>query len=193
MATLYSDDMFLNGSKNLLSVDPYLYSHTLWDQFGNATYKIPEGKNEDIIKAPDIGFISNNNIWEHIIYNSSQRTDRIYKLDSFFLFGWFPRSPGLFFTDMARSARDEAKHRTRTTKNGITVFDPYGKLSMLEGGIGNIRLKPITINGTDYYFMSASSNGNCHEGFPIALAEDLYNKVIDEIRERGAVVKDLIE
>src|SRR5687768_4688729 len=192
MATLYSDDLSLNDSKHLLSVDPYLYHNTLWDQFGNATYKIPEEKNEDIIKTPDLGFISNNNIWEQIIYNSSQRTDRIYRLDSFFLFEWFPRSPGLFFTDMGRSAREEAKHRTHTTKDGLTVYDPNGKISMLEGGIGNIRLWPITIKGTDYYFMSASSNGNCHEGFPVALAEDLYNEVIDEIRERGAVVRDLI-
>jgi len=63
---------------------------------------------------------------------------------------------------------------------------------MLDGGIGNIRLSPISLGGQDFVMMCASSSGVCHEGFPVALPVHLYTQCISEIRERGAVVRTLI-
>jgi hypothetical protein len=62
---------------------------------------------------------------------------------------------------------------------------------MLDGGVGNIRLRPVLIQGREFMFMSASANGICHQGFPVAVPLDIYGRCIEQIRERGAVVRTL--
>ena len=79
-----------------------------------------------------------------------------------------------------------AQNEIDSVIDDAVVYNPYGKGSMLEGGIGNIRLKPITINGQECFLVGASASGVCHEGFPIALPSQLYDQYIDQISERGA-------
>lgn len=187
------DDALKNSVKNLQMLEPYQFNPLLWTHMSTSNYLFSVGNiNIDVgINENDKSFISNNNLWEAVFYNKLRRRDIKVKLESFFLFEWFPRSPGLYHTDIAKHARNEASKRIIKVENGIVVYDPYGKQSMLDGGVGNIRLKPITLNGTEYFFMSASSNGTCHEGFPVAVPAFFYNKVIDEIVTKGAVVKTL--
>lgn len=192
MAQIHSDNTSPNVGKYIMQLDPYSFNSILYTQVSTSGYLLADTNTGSVIKNNDLTFVSNNNIWEKIILDNVRRTDAKFKLLSFFLFEWFPRSPGLFHTDKGYMARQEAKQRIISIKNGFTVYDPYGKLSMLEGGFGNVRLKPIRLENSAYYFMTASDNGICHEGFPVALPEDLYNEVIDEIIERGSTVKDLI-
>jgi hypothetical protein len=110
------------------------------------------------------------------------------ELKAFFLFEWFPRSPDLYFTERGRRAREEAKYRTINTKNGL-AYHPVGKQSMLDGGVGNVRLGPIVIRDQEYFFMPASGNGSCHQGFPVALPSVLYEQCIAEIRDKGTIVR----
>jgi hypothetical protein len=92
-------------------------------------------------------------------------------LENFLLFEWFPRSPGLFYTDYAMSPRDEAMFRVisvprspglahidyamteQNVRDYMYIFDPYGKTSMLKGDIGSIRLKPRVIETDKVWFM----------------------------------------
>jgi hypothetical protein len=134
---------------------------------------------------------SNNEIWELILHNRVRRSDLRISLDSFFLFEWFPRSPGLFHTSNGRQARRLAQKWIVEFAGGTVVYDPYGKASMLDGGVGTVRFRPIELAGTSYYLMTASSSGTCHEGFPIAVPEEFYNRMIDEIEDHGAVVRNV--
>jgi len=188
------DDALSNSNKNLLTLEPWQFNPILWNHMSTSNYLFPIGNTLSPTEqsSPDKIFIDNNNIWEQVFYNKLRRTDAKIKLESFFLFEWFPRSPGLYHTEDARYARDEAQSRITKIENGVVIYDPYGKQSMLDGGIGNVRLKPINLMGIDNYFMSASSNGNCHEGFPVAIPVGLYNFIIDEIIDKGCVVKSLI-
>src|SRR5579872_631064 len=143
--------------------------------------------------VPDRTFISTNEIWE-AIHLENLRSEMTATLDSFFIFEWFPRSPGLYYTQKGQQARDEAQKHILKIENGVITYDTFGKACMLDGGIGNIRLKPIASEqlGGDYYLMSASSDGICHKGFPIAIPAHEYRTIIEQITGRGCVVKTVI-
>lgn len=188
-----SDGAADHQSKHLLTLDgrqatTYVQKHT-----STVNYLLPLVEKD--INPPqrhhDKIFHSNNSIWEETIYRMLH-SDNYIKLESFFLFEWIPRSPGLYYTEDARNARRDAQQNIEAVENGVVIYNPYGKASMLDGGIGNYRLKPCKIEGADYFLMSASSEGICHEGFPVAVPSDLYSKWINEIVDRGTVVCTLI-
>ncbi len=156
---------------------------------------------------PDRTFTSNFSIWGEVLAERLRASITI-KLEDFFLFEWFPRSPGLFYTPEAERSRQEAldytlkypitssldgiDHAALKTKNvyipdHMRIFDPYGKLRMLHGGIGCVRLQDKNINGERVWFMSASSTSVAHEGFPIAIYDHDYAKIIDQIATDGIV------
>lgn len=137
-------------------------------------------------------YYSNNSIWEDNIRVGNHFHGLEIKLNSFFIFEWFPRSPGLYFTDVGRRARYDARERIISAADGAIVYNPYGKQSMLDGGVGNFRLKPVNINNRDLTFVCASDNGVCHQGFPIAIPTELFNKCVDEIKGRGAALRTLV-
>jgi hypothetical protein len=187
------DESVEQTTKHFGQLENYQFRTVLQDHIGTANYLIPA---KTLQLSPTSGFSvrtfhSNNSIWEAILLEKA-RYDMKVILESFFLFEWFPRSPGLFHTDSARNARQEARHNIETISNGVVVYNPHGKASMLDGGVGTIRLRPIKIENRDFYLMSASSNGVAHEGFPVALPSDLYNHYIDEIKDRGSLVRSLI-
>jgi hypothetical protein len=118
---------------------------------------------------------TNEDIWRAIIYRRVS-TGMDITLRNFQLLDWFPRAPGLYYTDQAGWARDEAFHYLdhdfghspiRDHANRVTqderpldytvVFTPAGKWSMLQGGIGAIRLKPVVIFGESHWLMTALS------------------------------------
>lgn len=168
--------------KYLTSLADFQFNKFLGTHVAAANYKIPfRTENKQITKLQEYTFQDNESIWNEIIHNRIRRTDLTIKLNGFSLFEWLPRSPGLFHTPRAEMARDFAINNIVVLDNEDVVYDPYGKISMLEGGVGAIRLKPITMENESYYLMTASSSSVCHEGFPLAVPESYRNEVIDEI------------
>lgn len=183
------------ASKYLVGLNDYLFRPLFYTHISTSNYLLPVDITDSDYKSrykTDNIFSSNEQIWDAIISEKLRRTDVNIVLDKFNVFDWFPRSPGLYHTNDAKYAREEAYHRILSSENGLIVFDPYGKHSMLEGGIGNIRLKPINLDGNEYVFLSASSNSVCHEGFPVAMPIEMYNKCLDEISENGIISLSLI-
>ncbi len=142
-------------------------------------------------KKQDHNYYDNKGIWEDVILESLRANTTI-SLNNFFIIEWFPRSPGLYHTAEGYYSRREAKSFVRSIEDGITIYKPHGKSCMLDGGIGNIRLRPKVIDSEEIWFMTATSNGVCHEGFPIALPKHLYNKFINEIADQGAILCNLV-
>lgn len=136
------------------------------------------------VKRPHT-FRSNAQIWKQAISGELHATKRI-RLTDFRLFEWFPLSPGLFHTEDATYHRRQAFNYISHTEDDLVVFDPYGKMHMILGGIGSIRLKPRLIEGAPSYFMSASSSRSCHDGFPVLLPETMYAKLISEVKSLGS-------
>ncbi|MDR6661417.1 hypothetical protein J2W51_004003 [Tardiphaga robiniae] len=169
----------------------YTFASTLQSHLATANYLLVPTDNNLNDKENVREFHHNNSLWEAALIEKRLHHGRRIQLNSFFLFEWFPRSPGLYWTSKAREARADAGHRIVTATPGMIVYDPFGKQSMLDGGVGNIRLNPIIIDNREWMLMSASSSGTCHEGFPIALPVEIYDRCIDEIRMRGACVRTL--
>ncbi len=189
----HPDDAIERTPKHLIRLSEYQLEPYLGTHLATANYRVASIDQIDKFqKTSKRVFHTNNSVWEAILYEKVRRTDITIILDSFFLFEWLPRSPGLFYTTRGRDARREAEHHIQSIRDGVIIYDPYGKASMLEGGVGNVRLKPVDIKGNTYTFMTASSSGICHEGFPVAVPIEFYNQCIDEITARGAVVRRLV-
>jgi len=142
-------------------------------------------------KPLDQRYHTNDSFWEGIIYNHLAPSTLIC-LDSCFILEWLPRAPGLYFTVDGSLARKEAQRYVEKVDDGVIVFNPHGKFSMLRGGVGNVRLRPRSIDGTQRYFMGASFNGTAHQGIPISMPEAMYQSIIEEISSRGAVNRNIL-
>ena len=164
---------------------------------------LPQGR-----ALPDEAYASNEDVWKAVLPPSPRlHANLTLTLSEFFLFEWFPRSPGLFHTAEGAQARRDAEQFSRRVsvsdllpahklfrgraadqnQGFLEIFEPYGKISMLKGGIGCIRLRSKQVDAGEVWFMSASSSGIAHEGFPIALPDPLYQQHIDAIQNVGAL------
>jgi hypothetical protein len=128
---------------------------------------------------------SDREVWKYFLTEQLFDTRRL-NLKHFHLFEWFPVAPGKFHTEQAKKARQEADGMLERDLMGKYLFDPYGKSRMVEGGIGTVRLRPRLIAGEPHYFMTASSSGVCHEGFPVLIPRRFYGPIIQRILREGA-------
>ncbi len=130
-------------------------------------------------------FSDNREVWKQFNEEHLYDTHRV-KLEYFHLFEWFPQSPGIFHTNEGETKRRWAMDFWRDQPGKKGYFELSGKLLMLEGGIGAVRLRPRKFQGDEYYFMTASSNDICHEGFPVVLPRRFYSGVKECINKYGA-------
>jgi hypothetical protein len=135
----------------------------------------------------DLAIIAEDNVevWSQFINEYLYDTRRV-TLKHFHLFEWFPLKPGKFHTEEASGYRGRAERQLRRSADGETYFNPYGKASMVQGGIGAVRLRPRQIGGELHYFMTASSNGVCHEGFPVLIPRRFFGRLKQRILGEGA-------
>jgi len=173
---------------------------TLLDHhFRTLNYVLPPQKSRPPRRDSDATFKDTGQLW-HAILKEKRRAYMPVVLEDCYLSEWFPRSPGLYHIPQARMARElavafidrrfgaapiddrirepaEARRRARRKEDHTLVLTPEGKMSMLKGGVGCIRLKPVEQEGRIFWLMSASSSGVAHEGFPLAVPKELYNRV----------------
>lgn len=164
-------------------------------------------RSEELPAQPDKVYADNSQLWQDVLARRL-RANITLKLQNFLLCDWFPRSPGLFYTEQAQWSREEAMHFVESAPSSTPpnideaepsgrygagqderdftfIFNPYGKLSMLKGGIGSVRLRNKQIRQGDVWFVSASSTPTAHEGFPIALPDHLYQRYFERMDEAG--------
>ncbi len=160
--------------------------------------------------APDRSYDSNDALWREVL-GERVRATRVVHLEDFVLSEWFPLSPGLFHTPEAAWSREDAQHHLLTgpnrqaqleqeigrslrpgaldeaTRDMLRVYSPRGKLGMMGGGVGCVRLHHRRLESDDVWFMSASSTPIAHEGFPVLLPAALYDECIDAIADSGGL------
>ena len=61
-------------------------------------------------------------------------------------------------------------------------------MTMLESGIGSVRLAPFERDGEAFWFCSASSIGWSDHGVPLVIPDTVFQEVFAEIRETGCVL-----
>ena len=144
----------------------------------------------DLQTTPDTDLVvtiaTNQEAWQLFLDEHLYDTRRV-TLEHVHLFEWFPAAPGRFHTGEARSQRQMAYRILEQTADGEVYFNPLGKASMVRGGIGAVRLRPRQIAGEEHYFMTASSTGVCHEGFPVLVPRRFYRSLKRRMLSDGAV------
>ena len=129
---------------------------------------------------------SNEEVWKHFNEERLYDTRRV-TLEHMHLFEWFPNAPGQYHTRDAAFARQEAYQNIQVLPDGQRFFSPMGKGAMVnQGGIGAVRLRPRQIDGEPHYFMTASSTGVCHEGFPVLIPRRFYGPLKQRMIDEGA-------
>jgi hypothetical protein len=117
----------------------------------------------------DKEFVSEADFWK----KSEQAAFGVVRLKGFKITDWFPRAPGVFWSERARIAIEsvyasEPKHDAQLGN----FYSPQSKMNLIEnGGIGTIRLRPRQIDGVYCSLATALTGINCHTGIPLAIPE----------------------
>ena len=130
-----------------------------------------------------LAFHENNTLWEAYAKEDIFPTCRL-TLTHFHVFEWFPLTPGQCFTGEAEYNLQYVTGELQKTPEGY--FDPYGKMNMLRGGVGAVRLRPFVFEYENHYPMTASASGTCYEGFPLLVPERFYPELKRRIQRIGA-------
>lgn len=182
----------------------YRENSILADHLGTTDYLLAP-RRSGRSAGPVSSYDTNEAFWRDVMSQEVSAGMKI-RLRRFHLMDWFPRSPGLYHTQQAERARRNAlghlhpgltgspirDHAARAGKQRASddytiVLTPSGKQSMLDGGIGAIRLKPINTFGEPHWLVTATSNGVTHAGVPLAVPRGLYAPLLAAIQKRGAV------
>jgi hypothetical protein len=154
----------------------------LGDFFKSKAYTLFQSGERKENKVRD--YFSCNDLWLDVLDNKIS-PGKLVNLMNFNISEWLPLSPGKYFTSKAKQSREEAEGLMNDWK---LEYLPNGKLRMIEGGIGCLRLAPI--NGS--CFFGASEKGVCHQGFPLLVSKNFRNAYLDEIKTYGYVLGDIL-
>lgn len=181
---------------DLVDIDRYLeevdrgITSVLDDQVALGAFPSPA---DHITPTGDLSYraVDNAELWRRFQEEALYDTRRV-TLEHFHLFEWFPRAPGKYHTPEARQHRRQAFQSMERGPDGRTYFSPLGKAQLItNGGVGAVRLRPRPMPNAggvleDHYFMTASSNGVCHQGFPVLVPRRFYGRLKPRILSDGA-------
>ncbi len=185
---------------------------------GRSFYMRPSSRNH----IGDKEFIDNSGFWTDVLTERITAERNVF-LRNFNVFDWVPRNPGLYHTPDAKYAREEAQYHVRAldrrefddyvTVDGAPpdaaatfrsatasvgsartlIYTPQGKLSMLSGGVGCVRFKPLELKaGGTGWLMSATSTNSPDEGIPLLVGSYDYQILEEELQGKGGVCCDII-
>jgi hypothetical protein len=107
-------------------------------------------------------------LWRALHGGQLWETARL-RLEDFYLMDWLPLEPGLYYGPNAASAREHALHEVIERYGNALILSPHGKQSMVEGGIGCVRLASRPMFDDTYKLLTATSTGVAHQGFVVAV------------------------
>jgi len=156
------------------------------DAFDTLLYKYLQLK-----RAPakvDNTYTSNEAFWHDALKRRLFEGQRIL-LRGFHLTEWLPSAPGRYFTDQAAHERDAAE--MALSWSGQNEYLPLGKVKMILGGVGSLRLASKVVGARAVHLLGASATGVSHQGIPVAIAEADYRVIVKSLKEYGGCVANL--
>lgn len=126
--------------------------------------------------------------WHDVIRGSISEGNSLLLRD-FQLSPWFPRKPGVYWTERAHEARQEAfRNHVESAERGAVVFDLYGKTLMAElGGIGTVNLR----KDRDNVLVTATASGQTHQGVPLLCSSTVWDSLRTSLAQDNMVEMDV--
>ncbi len=177
--------IFQGGNERIVRPDDFV--RLFADVFDTLLYKQLQLQSRPL--TVDRTYTDNRTFWHDALRGLHFQGMRIF-LQGFHLTEWMPSAPGRYFTPNAEASRKEAQHYIAYGR--AERYLPLGKLRMVLGGVGSVRLGAKAIDSSIVYFLGASSTGISHQGIPVALPESEYRKAIQVIKERGGCSANLV-
>jgi len=139
---------------------------------------IQRQQNQRVRFKHDFKFSSNKSFWSNAgeMFEGAKVT-----LEDFSVMEWAPLSPGRYHTAAAEQSR--VKAMSNFAQNEYLLL---GKLNMILGGVGSVRLSSERQSETIFHVIGASSTGVSHEGIPIRMQRADYRALISSIKETGS-------
>ncbi|MCU0497653.1 MAG: hypothetical protein MUF87_09910 [Anaerolineae bacterium] len=165
----------------------YLYKLLLQANLQNTTFVEPPDRPIDLTVQ------SNEAFWQPFIQRDERPLPALkwITLENFQLCDWFPRTPGVFFTELAAEARYLERARVIRVE-GFNHYAPDGKKRMIDtGGIGCLRFKPIKIEGLDCWLYTATSDDFCHTGVPLLIPNKVLTQINFDLSRRVKVIGEI--
>jgi len=130
-------------------------------------------------------YYDNSNFWEYALNGHLLEGMKV-RLRNFHLMQWLPLAPGRYYTREATRKRLKAQSHIIQRGRGREYL-PLGKELMFLGGIGSVRLGARTFNSRTVYLLGASSTGSSHQGIPVIVPEEEYQKVVPFLVKGGCL------
>jgi hypothetical protein len=98
----------------------------------------------------------------------------VVRLSRFRLTDWFPRAPGVCWSDRVEMDRDTVSAESHSDAELGQYFSVGTKMGLIEqGGVGTIRLRPRRIDEADCWLGTALTGVECHRGIPVLIPDVL--------------------
>ncbi len=102
-------------------------------------------------------------------------------LKGFRITDWFPRSPGVFWSNHAQRARETVyAERPESDPELGLIYTPESKMGLIEGGRnlarGSQGCASRPIDQTLCWFGTAVKSDHCHVGIPLAIPDTLLQQ-----------------
>jgi hypothetical protein len=158
--------------KVIAELPPKQVINFLLQHFKNTNLQKPGNFQQN---GTDFCFKSNEGFWK-VLLRERNTAFKSLMLEDFRIVDWFPRTPGLYHTEDGLIARRDAEPYLREEK-GIKFYSPHGKYHMIQGGVGSVRFKPVTVENQECLLCTATSDNYCHSGIPLAIPDSLVSKI----------------
>lgn len=133
-------------------------------------------------------YSDNGGFWADALNGTLHNGARVL-LKDFTISEWLPMSPGRYFTPDGSKARMRAKS---FFSDRHMEYLPLGKLDMILGGVGTVRLTPKRVQNSLVVMLCATSNGIAHQGIPLVLHQEESERILSLLNREGAVVGTIV-
>jgi len=115
----------------------------------------------------DHDFVGDELFWYHAFDGQVRPGATVQFKVSGVLSEWVPRVPGLFWSRCSSLLRKEARQYVESP----TALKPFGKSSLVSGGVGTLKLAP---SESGYRLCSLGTSGSASAGVPLLIAPDVW-------------------
>lgn len=117
-------------------------------------------------------FRSDKEFWKMILASPNQTYGQTFNFGYLALSDWVARVPGLFWSQGAKTLREQAKSAIDLKSLEWTVYHPLGKSQLVLGGVGTFKFSPDVMGNR---LVTLSNGHNASSGIPAIISPEVWD------------------